>query len=301
MRHTVKNNAITAWVLMTVYEADQAQALDKALESIFINQSQHPDGAVIVMDGPVGEELYHVVNHYRRTSNFPVKVIQLLENKGLSLALNEGLKAIPEDVTYVVRHDADDLSRRDRLRYQIDYMEKNVDVGIASGQVSIFEGSPENPVGSRYLPVGIDLQDYARWRTPINHSCSIIRTTALSDVRDDYPDTRLPFEDWWLSLRLSKRGWTIEAIDRVQMDFRGGAAMIARRRGYHYVKKEISFFRHIISEGLMSRRDAVLNLLVRTPARLMPGIIGRTIYRVALHRKLNKGRKMPAHASSKTS
>ena len=285
MNKNGENTPVTAWVLMTVYRGDDAAALDDALKSILIDQTRKPEGALIVIDGPVGPELDGVLDTYKDKSPCPFTVIPLSENGGLSLALNVGLQAIPEDVTYVIRHDADDISRPYRLAEQIEFMEQRPEVGMASGQVSIFEGTPENPVGSRYLPAGIDLRDYSRWRTPINHSCTIIRASALTPEREDYPDTRLPFEDWWLSLRFSKRGWPIEAIDSVQMDFRGGPAMIERRRGFAYVKKEITFFEQIIDEGLMSRFDAMKNLAVRTPARLIPASLGRFVYKRALHRK----------------
>ncbi|MEM9233406.1 MAG: glycosyltransferase, partial [Pseudomonadota bacterium] len=106
-----ENKAVTAWVLMTVYRGDDAEALDDALNSILVNQTRLPNGAIIVIDGPVDDAIEQVLKTHKVTAPCPITILPLEKNGGLSLALNQGLQAIPQEVTYVIRHDADDLSR----------------------------------------------------------------------------------------------------------------------------------------------------------------------------------------------
>ena len=102
--------------------------------------------------------------------------------------------------------------------------------------------------------------------------------------RLNYPETRLPFEDWWICLRLQKAGWQIGVIDEEHLDFRGGADMIARRRGRKYMQQEITYFRQIHAEGLMPTALVVKNLAMRLTLRALPAGLIQAIYARLLHR-----------------
>ena len=51
-------------VLMSVYIREQAALLDRALQSILVNQSVKPSELVLVEDGPLTDGLYHVIDKY---------------------------------------------------------------------------------------------------------------------------------------------------------------------------------------------------------------------------------------------
>ena len=53
-------------VLMSVYIREQAALLDRALQSILVNQSVKPSELVLVEDGPLTDGLYHVIDKYKQ-------------------------------------------------------------------------------------------------------------------------------------------------------------------------------------------------------------------------------------------
>lgn len=78
-------------VLMSVYIREQATLLDRALQSILVNQSVKPSELVLVEDGPLTDGLYHVIDKYKQI--FPELVsVKLPQNGGLGNALNAGMK-----------------------------------------------------------------------------------------------------------------------------------------------------------------------------------------------------------------
>ena len=78
-------------VLMSVYIREQAALLDRALQSILVNQSVKPSELVLVEDGPLTDGLYHVIDKYRQI--FPELIsVKLPQNGGLGNALNAGMK-----------------------------------------------------------------------------------------------------------------------------------------------------------------------------------------------------------------
>ena len=75
-------------VLMSLYHKENPTYLKKSLDSIFQNTIQ-PDQVVLVLDGPIGEELQSVVNLYKQLYA-SLDVYPQAENQGLSTALNIG-------------------------------------------------------------------------------------------------------------------------------------------------------------------------------------------------------------------
>ena len=272
----------TCAILMAVYRNDDPADLNLALKSIGPDQSHAPDLICIVFDGPVPDSLRDTVAQFDDANGILVETLALPENRGLSFALRLGLRHLRERFDYVIRTDADDISRPTRIADQIAFMEAHPEVALASSQVSIFEGQPDNIAGKRHLPSGPELDRFALSRTPINHSASILRSASVLDI--DYPETRLPFEDWWISLRILKAGGKIDTIDEVHLDFRGGADMISRRRGWRYMRQEITYFRQIHAEGLMSTGRVARNLAQRLVLRMLPAPAMRLLYRLKMHK-----------------
>ena len=104
-------------VLMSVYKYDCAEYLRLALESIYDHQTLKPDEIVIVFDGPLTEELYTVLDDYRRGKEDIVKFFPCSENRGLSAALRYGLEKCRNEL--VLRMDSDDISSPDRFEEMV--------------------------------------------------------------------------------------------------------------------------------------------------------------------------------------
>ena len=102
-----KEAALPAYsVLMSTYAADEASWLLAALESMAA-QTVSPSEIVLVIDGPVSDDLLSVMDTFdNRYPNLLVRV-PLEKNGGLGPALNAGLEHCAYEV--IVRMDADDI------------------------------------------------------------------------------------------------------------------------------------------------------------------------------------------------
>ena len=57
---------MTLSVLMSVYHKESGNNLDQALESIWTKQTLKPDQIVLVQDGPLTDELYDIIDKYKK-------------------------------------------------------------------------------------------------------------------------------------------------------------------------------------------------------------------------------------------
>ena len=153
-------------VLMTVYTKDNPDYFALSLDSM-INQTCKPDEIVIVKDGPIRKQLQDIIDSRK---NRQVKIIQLQlpVNKGLGLALNEGIKICKNEL--IARMDADDYSMPNRCELQLKMFEKYPDLDIIGCPVDEFVDDIDNVVGCRNVPYTNDeIYAFAKKRDPFNH------------------------------------------------------------------------------------------------------------------------------------
>lgn len=139
-------------VLMSVYRNDNADDFRTAVESVAIKQTLKPDEVVLVVDGPVPEQLKRTIIDLQ--NEIPIiRPIWLEKNGGLGNALNIGLKECSHEI--VARMDADDIAVADRFEKQIRYMGDHLEVAASGGHIAEFINEPSNVVGYRKVPVDI--------------------------------------------------------------------------------------------------------------------------------------------------
>lgn len=108
-------------VLMSVYK-ESKEVLIPAIESI-IHQSYRNIEFIIVLDNPDNDVAREILYSYKKNNKMKIIIIENEENMGLALSLNEGIKVSTGD--YIARMDADDISEKDRLLEQIEFIQKN--------------------------------------------------------------------------------------------------------------------------------------------------------------------------------
>lgn len=110
-------------VIMPVYNAEKYLA--EAIESI-LEQTYSDFEFIITNDGSTDNSL-NIIKEYAEKDN-RIRIVSR-ENKGLVYTLNEQINMA--DGKYIVRMDADDISGKERICKQVDYMEKNQDIYLA--------------------------------------------------------------------------------------------------------------------------------------------------------------------------
>ena len=110
-------------VLMSVYKNEKAEYLNTALKSI-VNQSLMPNEIIIVKDGILTDELDKCLDDFYEAYENIVKVIPFAENRGLGLALRDGVLACSNE--YIARMDTDDIAFSNRFEEQFEFLKGSV-------------------------------------------------------------------------------------------------------------------------------------------------------------------------------
>ena len=154
-------------VLMSLYIKEKPEHLRACMESI-LSQTVMPDEIVIVKDGPVTEELDAVLNEYVCKNPSLYTIVPLEINRGLGLALAEGILHCKHEL--VARMDTDDICRKDRFELQLAEFQKNSQLDVCGSHIVEFEGDVSNIVAQRTVPLtDEDIKKYQKRRDGVNH------------------------------------------------------------------------------------------------------------------------------------
>lgn len=267
-------------VLMSVYFREQAEFLDKALESVLINQTVKPAELILVADGLLTTELYETIDKYNKLF-LNLKLVQLPQNVGLGKALNEGLKHCTYD--WVARMDSDDISLPYRFEKQIDCIKKNADIQVVGSWISEFVENPNDVVSVRKVPEKQhEIYRYSQGRNPMNHPVVFFKKHAVIQV-GGYEHCPM-FEDYWLWVRLLKKGFQFYNIQEELLLFRANNLMYERRGGLSYIKNEYLFLQKSKRIQFISTFIFYKNLVIRIGFRLVPNKIRSLLYKKLLRK-----------------
>lgn len=264
-------------VLMSVYYKEQTEYLDKALESILVNQTLKPSELVLVADGQLTNELYNTIDKYKELFH-NLKLVQLSQNVGLGKALNEGLKHCSYE--WVARMDSDDISMPDRFERQFEYVMLHPEIDVLGTALSEFENNPNKITTEKKCPENVD--SYIKFRSPLNHPTIIYKKSA---VVSSGGYIHCPFmEDYHLWIRMYAAGYQLTSLQESLYLFKMDSDTFQRRGGKQYVKSEYQIQRLLLSNRIISYPRFLLNVVIRCSARIIPNSLRAFIYRRFLRR-----------------
>lgn len=184
-------------VVMSVYNGEPF--LRAAVESI-LDQSFCDLEFIIVNDGSTDRSAA-LLDLYQK--NDPRVRVYHQENRGLIESLNRGLAVASGK--YIARMDADDIAIKDRLKWQVQFMDQRSELGVLGGAVEVIDSSGQ-AVGSLRFPI----RDRAIKARLLGGECCICHPTAL--IRSDaihfvggYRSVVVDAEDYDLWLRIADR------------------------------------------------------------------------------------------------
>lgn len=258
-------------VVTSVYRNDKPEFVARAINSISRDQTLKPDEIVLVVDGPVPDELDRLVSSFEKSTEFKFTVVRLPENKGLGNALRIGVSKARNEI--IARMDSDDVSAPDRFEKQIAFMEANPQCDVAGGQITEFIDSEDNIVGKREVPcANEEIFTWLKGRCPFNHvSVTMLRSRVLAV--GNYQDWHFN-EDYYLWIRMAQAGYQFANLPYTLVNVRVGKEMYARRGGWKYFKSE---------KGL---QDYMLRHRMISLPRYCYNVFGRFVIQVAMPNKL---------------
>ena len=268
-------------VLMSVYRNDKRQFVEETIKSIWDNQTLKPDEIVLVVDGPIPEDLATYIQQLSANNN--IKVYWQKENQGLGKTMANGVLKCSNEL--IARMDSDDIASSDRFEKQINYLKGNPDISIVGGQISEFIDTPENIVGYRRVPLSPDeCRAYYRDRDPLNHVTVMFRKSDIL-AAGNYQHWHLD-EDTFLWGRVLKSGFKIANLPDVLVNVRSGKDMYARRGGWKYFRSDTAILKWKLDNGFLSHSRFFYNYMARFGVQvLMPNSLRAWIFKKLLRSK----------------
>ena len=268
-------------VVLNIWGKDNENCLRRSLESIR-RQNQRPDEVLIVIDGPINEDLHKIVQDFAKTASFLVKRIHLPITSGLWNARNVGIRSAAHE--FIAVHDADDVMHPDRLRIQLKQI-MNAEIDVLGSPVYEFDAISERVLGLRMLSGNDQLTRKMLWQNVINHSSVMLRKSAVVGV-GGYRNVHLA-EDYDLWLRLMCAGKNLCTSDLVLQAFAVDSRLSKRRGGTKFIASEFAVHRLVRSTKLQNVLVSWVRLTLRLAYRLGPKF-SRQIHRSRVQARQSK-------------
>ncbi|MFQ9309622.1 MAG: glycosyltransferase [Paraclostridium sordellii] len=261
-------------VLMTVYKNDNPKYFRKSIMSM-ITQTKTPDEMIIVKDGPISGELQNTINGIDKKFPNIIRQVQLEENVGLGLALNEGLKLCRNDL--VARMDADDISINTRCELQLKEFEMDNDLDIVGCSVDEFIDDEENVISSRIVPISNeDIHKFAKQRDPFNHPTVMYRKSKVLGC-GGYSDLRKN-QDTDLWIKMLSNGCKAKNLKESLVLFRFDENTYKRRKNWMNTKLLIKIRYNAFKIGFSSIGDLLKVSIIQLAIYILPIKFQKIIY-----------------------
>lgn len=266
-------------VLMSLYVKEKPENFRECMESV-LSQTALPSQIVIVKDGPIGEALEEVLAEYVLKDPDLYTVVPLETNRGLGLALAEGILHCKNEL--VARMDTDDVARADRFERQLAEFANDADLDICGSHIAEFEDTKETIVAYRKVPlIDSEIKEYLKRRDPFNHMTVMYKKSAV--LRAGNYQSCLLMEDTLLWVNMMKTGSVGKNVDECLVYARIGKDMYDRRGGFSYFKKYRTGRRNIKETGYISSWDYYYTLAVQFVVAVIPGKIRGWVFKKLLH------------------
>ena len=220
-------------IIMGIYKSNDKDMVRKAIQSIK-DQTFTEWEFVICDDGSPDDTWEFLNNEFGEDERFVL--IRNEQNGGLRVALNSCLKVSKAD--YVVRQDADDYSRKDRLDILYDYVIQHptVDV-VGTAMVSFDENGSFGIVHPRKLEP--KKKDFLQGSV-VAHATTIMKKSSLDKVdgyRVAWETTRC--EDTDLYMRMCANGAVFNNIDEGLYYVRQDRNTYSRKKYMNRIKEAV--------------------------------------------------------------
>lgn len=267
-------------VLMSLYIKEKVEYAEACFESL-LRQTVQADEWVIVEDGPLTDEMYGLLDRYQAKYPGLIKRAPFETNRGLGLALRDGVTACTYDL--IARMDTDDIAREDRFEKQLEMFEADGDLDICGSHIQEFDGSVDNVLSQRLVPtMDAEIKAYQKRRDAFNHMTVMYKKEAV--LKAGNYQTCMLMEDTLLWVNMILSGAKCANVDDFLVYARTGADMFERRGGFAYYKKYRTGRRKVYATGYISWWDYMYTLLVQFVVAIIPNKIRGLIYKKVLRK-----------------
>lgn len=271
-------------VAMCVYGGDRADWFKIAVDSI-LNQTAKPNEVVLVVDGPVPNELNEIICEYEKMDIF--KVIRFAENQGHGNARRAGLENCSNELVAIM--DADDISEASRFEKQLREFENDFTLDIVGGNITEFVDEPENIVGQRVVFLeDSEIKKDLKKRCPMNLVTVMYKKSSVNKVGgfiDWYCE-----EDYYLWIRMYLANMKFKNVPDDLVNVRVGKEMYQRRGGLKYFKSEKALQKYMRKNKVIGFGTYIMNVTKRLIVQvLLPNKLRGWVFKKFARKRVNNG------------
>lgn len=273
---------MTISVLMSVYKSEKAENLNRSLQSVWDDQTLKPNQVVLIVDGPVGDDLREVIHAWEGKLGGTLCLVRNEENLGLTKSLNKGLQHVTSDL--IARADSDDISLPLRFEHQHDYLEHHPDIDILGGSIQEFNEKNEC-LNIRHYPLTHQQAcKYILKASPLAHP-SVMMRKKIFDEGIRYNEKYRTSQDVALWFDAMRAGYRIANLDEVILLFRHSSD-VYKRRGHAKAWNEFKIYMKGIyrMKGLFTWNYAYP--ISRLVFRMMPDCVIRAVYQSNMRNRM---------------
>ncbi|MDD5021034.1 MAG: glycosyltransferase [Endomicrobiaceae bacterium] len=266
-------------LLMSVYAKDNPKWFKEAIESI-INQTVKPMQIVLVIDGPINQELQDVIYLYNQNVTLKFDILKLEKNSGLGIALQKGLKICKYPL--VARMDSDDISLPSRFELQLKEFNSNSNLSILSAYIQEIDCNTKSKLNIRKVPLtDAEIKKYIKTRSPFNHPSVMFKKENVLKA-GNYQEFHF-MEDYYLWIRMVKNNFEMKNIPDILLQMRVNPNLYSRRGGYKYFISNKAICDEMLKLNLITYPYYLFNIAVRfTTQVLMPNYLRKFFYKKVL-------------------
>lgn len=267
-------------VLMSLYIKEKPEYTRQCFESL-LRQTVQATEWVIVEDGPLTQDMYALLDEYEKKYPGLIKRIHFEKNRGLGLALRDGVQVCTYEI--IARMDTDDIAREDRFERQLSMFEINPSLDICGSYIKEFDGLTSNILSERRVPItDCEIKKYQKKRDAFNHMTVMYRKNAVLKA-GNYKSCML-MEDTLLWVNMILSGANCANVDDYLVYVRTGNDMFERRGGIAYYKKYKIGRKQVYDTGYISWWDYAYILVIQFIVAVMPNKLRGWIYKNLLRR-----------------
>ncbi len=275
-------------VLMTTYRGETPEYLDCSLNSLLVCQTCKPDQLVLVVDGPIPDELDQVIKDYKNRFTDIIDVIYSPVNQGQSKASAIGFEYLRNEL--FARMDSDDVCVENRFERQLQIFETHKDVSVVGGWIAEFDTDPSSPHSLRVVPeLHNDIIKMFRKRNPINNMTVMMTKTEVVKAGGYGRDT--VNEDYSLYAHMWVNGSVFYNIQDVLCNVRVGNNMVGRRNDFRIYKDWRKDQKYLRENKKHSRLTAFISNFRCFCFVITPVWIKKLLYKSVLRKKNESGKK----------
>lgn len=228
----VKTPQKSVSILMPCYNIN-ASYFSNTLQSIKNQQCQVFINLVCINDGSnqlCTKLLKNMLSEFETTSRW-IKVLYVENetNLGIGPTLHKGVQLCPDEIIF--RMDSDDIMTPDRLKLQLQFMEKTPNCVVCGGQVSFFTGNSLQPIHNPTNHPTLTLDEFKSnpKHCIMNHATLCFKKSKILEVGNYNKDTREICEDFELQLKVLKKYGIIHNLPNVILYYRDSPVQITKK------------------------------------------------------------------------